>query len=70
MQTQQLLKQFQNHTGNLPSGNRYIKIGNTLCDVFNGKGWGTPTRYRLIKGSWIHQSGPRQVQNELDGYVR
>lgn len=60
MDQHQLIQQYKNHTGTLPSGAHYIKIGNTLCDVFTGKGWTQPTRYRLMKGQWVYQHGPNR----------
>jgi hypothetical protein len=65
MNNDQLLNQYRNHTGTLPSGAHFIKIGNTLCDVFPGKGWTSPTRFRLIKGSWVYQQGPRECAGTM-----
>lgn len=59
MNTAQLLQQYQQHTATLPSGNHCKYIGTNVLDVFSGKGFSTPTRYRLIKGTWVHVSGPQ-----------
>lgn len=56
-------RQYAAHTGNI-GDLAYKRIGNNLCDVFSGEGFQTPTRYRLIRGTWVHLMGPR-----LDGRV-
>lgn len=58
MNTAQLLKQYYNHVSK-DANKLSIKIGNNLMDVFSGEGWAPPTRYRLVKGAWVYQQGPR-----------
>lgn len=59
-----LNRQYKAHTGNIgvngnPPEFHFKRIGNNLCDVFTGEGFDTPTRYRLIKGTWVYLHGPR-----------
>lgn len=68
MNVNQLLNQYTKHTGKLPGGEHFVRIGNNVCDVFSGKGWTSPTRYRLSKGAWVYQHGPK-VNVELNGHV-
>lgn len=69
MNTNQLINQYKKHTGKLPTGQHYIKIGNNVCDVFAGNGWGVPTRFRLLRGSWVYQHGPK-IDVALNGHVQ
>ncbi len=55
----EMIQQYKNHTCIGKNGSKYIRIGHNLCDVFHNTGWVTPTRYRLIKGTWVHQHGPQ-----------
>jgi hypothetical protein len=59
MNVLQLLQQYKNHTGTLPNGRHYKRIGNNVCHLFSGRGWNIPTVYRLIKGVWVYVSGPQ-----------
>lgn len=65
MTTQELLKQYQGHTFNVNKlGLHGKRIGNNIIDVFSGDGFSTPTRLRLIKGQWLHISGPKLSAGE------
>lgn len=62
-----LLQQHKNHTGNLKNGSAYVLIGRTVCDLFIGTGWPTPTRFRRVKGAWVYHHGPQQPASLLEG---
>lgn len=52
------INQYKAHTGNI--GDLHFKrIGNNVVDVFDGEGFGTPSRLRLVKGNWTHVAGPK-----------
>lgn len=60
MNTEQALKQYAEHTGNIPKfGAHYKMIGKNMVDVFIGEGFTAPTRYRLIRGAWTYVTGTR-----------
>lgn len=63
MNTQQVLNQYEAHTGNI-KGLHYKLIGNNIADVFSGDGFGVPTRLRKVKGQWAHVSGPKLSAGE------
>lgn len=58
-QVDRAIRQYKDHTGALPKGRHFKRIGHNLADVFDGDGLINPTRYRLIKGQWVYVNGPK-----------
>lgn len=65
MNTQQLIKQYEAHTTNVPRYGLHVKlIGNNVADVFGGEGFSVPTRLRKLKGQWTYVTGPKLSAGE------
>lgn len=59
MNQQVIMRQYAAHTGNLSNGACFKRIGSNMADVFVEEGFQTPTRHRLIRGAWVHVTGPK-----------
>lgn len=69
MNTQQMLNQYEEKTGLTKTGHFIYKSTNTLVDVFSGEGWASCSRYRRLRGKWVHLSGPKLSAEVVAGLV-
>lgn len=55
--TAQLLAQFKAKQVKFVDGLQVMKASRTVMDIFTGLGWQSHSRYRLVKGRWLHVQG-------------
>lgn len=70
MNTEQLLRQYNNKVVRGPDGLQAHPINNNMVDIFHGEGWTNQSRYRRIKGKWTHVGGVLLPQAMLTSVLK